>query len=708
MRKPTILTNRTKGVAVIVLASAFPAWALTVSSKPAEQNRRASTLAAAAEIDGIVAAKLESRGVAPNAMSESETFVRRVYLDIVGRVPTAIETTAFLASKDRDKRAQLIDELLDSPGYASRMFHFWADLLRVKSRLANQISGEPYIHWLKDAIDRNLPYDQLVTELLTAEGPAHQRDNGATGYFMRDRGMPQDNMANTMQVFLGTRLECAQCHNHPFRDWTQKEYFQMVAFTGGIEYRINMRESEAGRRFAEMGQVVRQDLGNEGARVYRRMLQPAINGITGSGTGMVKLPHDYQYDDAQPDQWIHAETIFGEKIEIPSSYTQASSQKGRTERDRRRDRRRQRRFRPQEVDSREVFAEWLTSANNELFRQVVANRMWKWVMGVGVIEPTDDMNEATAPMHPELMQYLENLMVQVNFDLKEFLRVLFNTKTYQREASATEFDPAEEYLFQGPVLRRMSAEQIWDSMLTLVVPNLDQYLSPPKSEQAETVYSRYEELTSLSSEEIVRRVEYESLRYTDPDAYRARRRQEQQEQRRLRDEERQKARPQLRELAKARRNRDAEKEQELLAQLQEMGIEPNRLGGNRSLRDLKRASDLPSPAPAGHFLDRFGQSDRETIDGAFQDATIPQALSLLNGFLEERILSNSQSVLMQTLQAASSPEDKIEAAFLSILNRKPENYENRMWKGEVKADPVQGCKDLVWTLINTHEFLFIQ
>jgi hypothetical protein len=158
------------------------------------------------------------------------------HLDIIGRIPTMQETQAFLQSTDKDKRAKLIDALLASEGYTQHMFHFWADLLRVQSRAnggQGEMTSKPYLEHVKRRIRENMPYDAFVRELLTAQGKVW--DNPAIGYYMRDLGMPLDNLSNTTRVFLGTRIECAQCHNHPFDKWTQMQFYQMAAFTFPLE-----------------------------------------------------------------------------------------------------------------------------------------------------------------------------------------------------------------------------------------------------------------------------------------------------------------------------------------------------------------------------------------------------------------------------------------------------------------------------------------
>ena len=185
----------------------------------------------AAKIDALLARGLQRKRAEAQPLVDDSSFVRRTYLTVVGRIPTLQETERFLVDQDPDKRANLCDLLLNSPGHTSHFSNYWFDLLRVKSR-QRQLSGEPFAHFIRQSVLDDVPYDQFVQQLMIAEGPAHATDNGATGHLMRDNGMPHDSMANTVRLFLGTRLECAQCHNHPFDHWTQKQYFEMAAFFG--------------------------------------------------------------------------------------------------------------------------------------------------------------------------------------------------------------------------------------------------------------------------------------------------------------------------------------------------------------------------------------------------------------------------------------------------------------------------------------------
>ncbi len=157
--------------------------------------------------------------------------MRRAYLTAVGRIPTYEEAISFLDDEDPDKRTRLIDKLVGSDGFDMHMFNWWADLLRATDNFQNT-SGTPYIKWIKDSIAENTPYDQMVHQLVSATGGGWQ--NGAVGYYVRDKGMLKDNMANTTRIFLGTRIECAQCHNHPFDRWTMDDYYSFASFFARI------------------------------------------------------------------------------------------------------------------------------------------------------------------------------------------------------------------------------------------------------------------------------------------------------------------------------------------------------------------------------------------------------------------------------------------------------------------------------------------
>ena len=619
----------------VLLVCVSSVWCSTLGraqeTRPPALRPLAEVRKAAARIDELVEQGLAAANLRAEPIVDDATLVRRAWLTLAGRIPSAAEAQGFLDDPAGDKRERLCDALLLSPGHQSHEFNWWADLLRARGRLMRQTSGEPFLHWIKESIAARTPYDAMVREMLTAEGAAHERGHGATGYLLRDAGMPLDSMANTLRVFTGTRLECAQCHNHPFDKWKQKDFFGMAAFFGGLRYQSGFERSTQG---AELRQTAMALLGDavagkaqQAQQVMRRIFQTLSEGLGGSGTGFTRLPKDYKYPDSKPNDPVVARTLFGASVVLdvtPPGARRPTPQRKNPARAAPAD--------PgaREVHSREVFARWLTAPDNPRFAQVIANRMWKRVMGRGLIEPVDDLREDTQASVPALLQHLTALMVELRFDLVEFERVLVHTKLFQRAAPAHELETGKPWLAGGPLLLRMSAEQLWDSLLTLVLPDLDQHLMPAGA-RAEEIYRRYEQLAKGSPEELKAELQNELLRVTDPQKFR----QLQTERARARiveqAEKQREARPLLRELAGARRKGDEAEVQRLMQRLRELGVaipgdrRPGADGG------LVRASDLPQPAPPGHFLRQLGASDRETVDAANREANVPQVLSLLNG-----------------------------------------------------------------------------
>jgi len=662
----------------------------------AEPDRPDAIPEAAARVDELIDAHLAKIGIAAPPAADDETFVRRAYLDIVGRIPTNQEAGSFLDSSNEGKRDALIHDLLISPGHVSHSFNYWANLLRIKSMLARRTSGEPFIHWMKETLAKNTPYDQWVTELLAAGGPGHAPDNGATGLLLRDRNMPEDSMSNTVRVFLGTRLECAQCHDHPFDKWTQRQYFEMVAFMGDIDYIFRVGDFPEAMHYGPILKDKIDEHGRSAQGAFRKFFESIATGVKGSGTGLAKLPDDYQYDDGKPGEIVAAKTIFGEDPGLDPLIPPTDKKL----------RRRMRKFMGRdpdahkEIDSRSAFANWLTDEETPRFTTVVANRMWKRVFGVALIEPVDDIKDDTVAAHPGLMTLLEKLMREVDYDLRAFLEILYSTDAYQRECIVD----GEGYAFQAPMLRRMTAEQCWDSMLTLVLPDIDGTLTAHDA-MAFDVYESYGDMLSLSSEEFEKELDTMILRYSDPTAYRMERRKDRDNQDAVRSP---RVRMLVNQLREARKRGDSVTTERIIQQLRDLGVEGVRGRDRLRATYVARASDLPSPAPDGHFLRQFGQSDRGLISASHDDANVPQLLNLLNGFVEKRLLSQTQAVLRREMIRARLPAKQIITAYVGILSREPSHDELDMWLRLVRADQRQGTKDLIWTLLNTHEFLFVR
>lgn len=645
------------------------------SVSSADSRPLSEVLSFAGEIDRLVQAGYREHAVVPNPPASDEVVLRRIYLAIIGRTPTYQEAKGFLASDDLMKRPRLIDRLLDSEGYVSRNFNYWADLLRAKTRLRNA-PGPLYLDYIKESIRENKPYDQFVRELITAEG--YVWEDGAAGYYLRDPGMPLDNMANTVQIFLGTQLGCAQCHDHPYDSWTQKDFYGMAAYTYGVETR-DRRTSKA----RELRALARSDkVSPEVLQATRQLVRPLTYRVH-ELRRTLKLPDDYQYEDAEPKSAVQPGTLFGENAPATRSRSLRGS-----------------------------YADWLTSAENPRFTTVIANRLWKREFGLGVIEPVDDFRDGVTPSNPALMDYLTGLMKTLEYDMKQYLRVLYNSKTYQRQAVETvpDLDDGGRFHFEGPLLTRMSAEQIWDSVAAMIVPDIDERRNPNPPDRR---YQRAEELVTMTPTELVMTA-----------ARRVKGRKAQAEQRK----ELEGLTKQLQAARRSGRREDINRLQKRIAQVRTSygagaamqsrsmgrgrGKSGETTGSNDSRwrgysRQLVRASELESPARPGHFLQQFGQSDRETIENADNAANVPQILTLLNGEVYGQ-LSEPRAVLARDLKAAESAEEKLEVATLSILSRRPTAKDRAVLLPEIKERGAEGLEDVVWALLNTRQFLFIQ
>jgi tetratricopeptide (TPR) repeat protein len=595
-----------------------------VKSKSVDPGKRTQMLKAAREIDRLIAANYKKHKVEPNPKTTDSQFLRRIYLDITGTIPTYQQTRMFLTTGEPKKRTLLIDELLNSDQYAGHFYNYWADVLRYTDSLNSVVPGEPYRQWIKQSLAEDKPWDKFVHELLCAEGLVWQ--NPATGYLQRDPGMPLDNMNNTVRIFLGTRIGCAQCHNHPFDRWKQKEFYQMAAFTFGT---LNSTAGSDTRywpknphdRLQAEYAAIEQEEEDRRQNSYRFNLLIAKNMmiVNDQAGRKITLPKDYAYADAKPDDIVEPKTLFGAAAEIRAGVT-----------------------------PRRAFARWLTSKDNPRFALTIANRLWKQAFGVGQIEPVDDMMDSTVAENPELMRFLESEMKRLDFDMKEYLRIIFNSETYQRQACFEDLPLGAPYHFPGPMLRRMTAEQVWDSFLTMAVVKPDEYRELRSDVRTDLIGV---DLDKVSAAKML----------------------------------------------------DADNLVNAIAGAQ---------GGRQAKYTYKgtllaRASELPSPVPPSHFLRMFGQSDRELISASSTMGSVPQVLFMFNGPITHMLLEKN-STIYNNVMIKKTVAEGVKAVFWTVLNRDPDDEEAELAREEIKQNGPAGYGNVIWSLVNTREFLFIQ
>ena len=589
--------------------------------------------------DNLVLEKLRSERQRPTRDTDDYTFMRRAYLKIIGRIPNKAEITEFKKEMRGDK-LKLINKLLDSEGYINHQLNYYSDILRIQNKLNNTNinSGFRYREFVRNEIRNNTPFDEFVQKLIASDGAYYEQGNEAIGFYLRDRGMPLDNLANTVQVFLGTRLECAMCHDHPFDKWTQKQFYEMAAFTDGVS-RVQYRENS--KLVGDFNRIVRNDKTEDVGTLnqYRNYIRDIMGyGLDDNlGKGSIKLTDAFMEDDAKPGDTLHAKAIFAPPLKIEQG--------------------------TELPKSREQFANWITSEANPRFTTVIVNRLWKRAFGIGLIEPLDDMNDMTESSNPKLLAYLEKIIASDDYDVKEFMRVLYSMDLFTRDSVKDDYASPETFYFAGPPLQRMTGEQIWDSLVTLVYNDIDSPDRFPSNydEKYQAVYDRYKEYTA---QEI-----YDELK-----AY-------------------------LAETEKPNRN--------LAEVVQQLNEEEGRYQAKKLKdRDLIRSSYVGYPPPGGHLIRQFGGSDKALIENSNFEATTPQVLNMLNGFVEKRIINNKNADFMKQMAEEKRETGKIEDIFMSILNREPSSKEMNLLKKYI--DEPNGAKHIAWILMNSHEFIFIR
>ena len=303
------------------------------------------------------------------------------------------------------------------------------------------------------------------------------------------------------------------------------------------------------------------------------------------------------------------------------------------------------------------------------------------------------------------MEYLSEAMVDLKYDNKQFLRAIYNSRTYQSQATAEDITDPQTHAFNGPIVRRMSAEQIWDSLLVLTVPDVDQR---SESSGVNVRKGRYNlalaEIANSDSPKVEALIAYARKDGGGKEMMSMRASQ------RASAKEIQRTNQKLKKQIKAaQRAKDFQLVKKLMLQRAE---KVQLLKAQKVNSQFKRASELASPAPAGHFLREFGQSDRDQIENANTDPAVTQVLAMMNGMIEKQIVRDRSTVLMSNLLKTNNPREKesqaISTLFLTMLNREPTRQEERQWLGDFRSNFEIGYGDLIWTLANSNEFIFIK
>jgi Protein of unknown function (DUF1549)/Protein of unknown function (DUF1553) len=354
-------------------------------------------------IDRHVFAKLRALRMLPAPLAADDVFLRRAYLDALGILPTADEARAFFKDPRPDKRARLIDRLLERPEFADLWALKWSDLLRNEEKTLDRKGVQAFHRWIRQSIADGKPLDQFARELVAAQGSTYA--NPAANYYRALRD-PQTRAEATAQVFLGLRLQCTKCHNHPYDRWTQSDYHSLSAFFARVQYKIveNQRRDRLDKHEFDGEQIVWQDRDGE---------------IAHPRTGETLRPRFL--DAAAPELAADADRL-------------------------------------------QALADWVGRADNPYFARTQANRIWAHVIGRGIVEPIDDFRASNPPANGPLLEALTEDLIAHRFDLRHLVRTIMNSRTYQLAATPNETNLTDEANFAHAVVRPLPAEQLLDAL----------------------------------------------------------------------------------------------------------------------------------------------------------------------------------------------------------------------------------------------------
>lgn len=363
-------------------------------------------------IDELAAKQFKLLGLPPSGLCDDATFLRRATIDIAGRLPTMDEAKKFLANTSPRKREQLIDHLLEDPGYVEYFAKKWGALLRNKPP-AGEKSGARFLAfnaWIRDRLRRNLPFDQFVRDVVASSGTVSDNPPVAWYYQFAPNALLggtglSGRMEDVAQMFLGTRVSCAKCHHHPFESLSQADYYSFLAFFSTVRKKKTLPD----RQFGDAQRTTNN-------RVYHDRKPPQLN-------------HPRTREQLTPAG------LDGTPVAVSP-----------------------------ETDPRHALVDWMIHPDNPYFSRTLANRYWKHFFGRGLVEPEDDMRTTNPPTNPELLNALAKHFVESRYDLKKMIRIITTSSLYQLSPTPTAANRGDRQNYSHFYTRRLNAEVLLDAI----------------------------------------------------------------------------------------------------------------------------------------------------------------------------------------------------------------------------------------------------
>jgi len=359
-------------------------------------------------LDIAAITKLNRLRVDPSPPCDDHILLRRTHLDLIGRLPTTDEARAWSADRSPDRHAKLVDRLLERPEFVDHWTLKWADVLRADPLMLDPVGAGRYLRWVKRQVAADRPLNELVTELLTGAGSTYSNPPAS---FARIHRTPEDLAENTAQLFMGVRLKCARCHNHPSERWTMADFYGMAAFFARIQ------------------------------RKNHSPPQPMNNVSAINGEELITLAGD--------GEAIHPRNGSQVAPRLPGDPSRGLAPRVITREPR---------------DRRALLAAWLVDADNPFFARAMANRIWFHVFGRGIVEPVDDFRDSNPPSNPQLLDALAAEFVRGGFRLKPVLRTILSSQVYRFGSKPTPGNKDDTRCFSHSPPRRLSAEVLLDAI----------------------------------------------------------------------------------------------------------------------------------------------------------------------------------------------------------------------------------------------------
>jgi hypothetical protein len=684
----------------------------------------ASSAHAASPLDKVLAQENADRKVQATATIDDLAFLRRVTVDIIGRIPTDAEIKQYQTWSTAERRSKVVDKLLKDQGFGDRWTVFMADLLRVRS---NADGGSALQAWVHKAVNDGMPYDLMCQQLITASGKANKIPE--VGFVLNDQADAMALAAATSQVFMGVRIACAQCHDHPFDVWKREQFYGMAAYFG----KLGRQESDLTKAIftVEKAQTsVKWPPEGVAPEAERKPMEPKFPFELDAKDGqhvmrLVSLRKEQEAAKLAANKKDSIDDLLGgasEKLKNRTNKPKANDVfdvAGEAKQQARDLKVEQDIYRQSEL--RRELAGLITNPRNRAFSRNIVNRVWNDLLGRGFVMPVDDFSEANTPSHPKTLDYLSDEFVAGGYDLRNLIKLVVMSDAYQRShltGVANDVREAAEQAFVAAPVRRMLAETMFDSVVTAGhlfgikhepgdnLKTIKQIVRVPVKVERKNAASIAEQLAdkkdasamAMAKPMMVAGGSYDLESAIEID------------------------------FSAILKMKDDEPLDAMSAKMSPEAMEANMMLEQRTTRTryveqvveaqiddnpkYTSAMRMPSPAPPAHFLRVFGQPARDLLgDHRDHSPSMRQALMMLNGKVTHEASRVGKLEPMYKYLAGKTVDldAAVKLAYREIFTREPQADELADAKAIIAdaESPLEGMSDLRWILFNSHEFRFI-